>query len=62
MYLVYNTFATLHVSNDYLVHHQEFINLLYLQLSTNHANVPNCSVVRRLLLAKFTIVLCGKYY
>ena len=32
MYLFYNMFATLHVSKDYFVHHQEFINLLYLQL------------------------------
>ena len=46
MYLFYNIFATLHVSNDYLVPHQEFINLLYLQLCTNHAEVSNCSVLR----------------
>ena len=46
MYLFYNLFVTLHVSNDYFVHLQEFINLLYLQLCTNHANVPNCSVLR----------------
>ena len=46
MYLFYNLFVTLHVSNDYFVHHQEFINLLYLQLCTNHANVPNCSALR----------------
>ena len=32
MYLFYNLFATLHVSNDYFVHHQYFINLLYLLL------------------------------
>ena len=37
MYLFYNLCTTLHVSNDYLFHHQEFINLLYLQLCTNHA-------------------------
>ena len=35
IYLFYNLFATLHVSNDYSVHHQEFINLLYLQLCTS---------------------------
>jgi hypothetical protein len=46
MYLFYNLFATLHVSNDYFVHHQESINLLYLHLCRNHANVPNCSVLR----------------
>jgi hypothetical protein len=46
MYLFYILNATLHVSNDYFIHHQEFINLLYLQLCTNHENVPNCSVVR----------------
>ena len=46
MHLFYNIFATLHVSNDYFVHHQVFINLLYLQLCTNHANVPNCLVLR----------------
>ena len=46
MYLFYNLFATLHVSNVYFIHHQEFINLLYLQLCTNHANVPKCSVSR----------------
>ena len=39
MYLFYNLFATLHVSNDCFVHHQEFINLLYLQLCTTHTNV-----------------------
>ena len=32
MYLFYSLFATLHTSNDYLVHHQDFINLLYLLL------------------------------
>ena len=37
LYLFYNLSATLHVSNDYFVHHQEFINLLYLQLCTNPA-------------------------
>ena len=46
MHLFYNLFATLHVSNDYFVHHQVFINLLYLQLCTNRANVPNCLVLR----------------
>ena len=46
MYLFYNLLVTLHVSKDYFVHHQVFINLLYLQLCTNHANVPNCSVLR----------------
>ena len=46
MYLFYNLFATLHVSNDCFVHHQQFINLLYLQLCTNRANVPNCTVLR----------------
>ena len=53
MYLFYNLFvclfvclfvATVHVSNDSFVHHQEFINLLYVLLCTNRANVPNCSV------------------
>jgi len=38
MYLLYNLFANPRVSNGYFVHHQEFINLLYLQLGTNHAN------------------------
>jgi hypothetical protein len=33
MYLFYNLCTTLHVSNDYFVHH----NLLYLQLCTNHS-------------------------
>ena len=37
MYLFYNLFATLHVSNVHFVHHQEFINLLYLQFYTNRA-------------------------
>ena len=32
--------------DDCSVHHQEFINLLYLQLCTNRANVPNCTVLR----------------
>ena len=42
-YLFYNFCTTLHVSNDHFVHHQGFINLLYLQLCTNRADVPNCS-------------------
>ena len=46
MYLFYNLSTTLHVSNDYFIHRQEFINLLYLQLCTNHANVSNSSVLR----------------
>ena len=46
MYLFYNLFAALHVSNDCFARHQEFINLLYLQLCTNHANVSNCLVLR----------------
>ena len=46
MYLFYNICATLHVSKDYFVHYQEFINLLYLQLCTNRTNVSNCSVLR----------------
>ena len=38
---IYSTIfvETPHVSTDYFVHHQEFINLLYLQLCTNRANV-----------------------
>jgi hypothetical protein len=41
MYLFYNLFATPHVSNDHFIHHQEFINLLYLQLCLfyRHKNV-----------------------
>ena len=39
MYLFYNLFATLHISNDCFFHHQEFINLLYLKPCTNRANV-----------------------
>ena len=50
VYLFYNLCTTLHVSNDYFAHHQEFINLLYLQLCTNHANVSNCCSVLRLEL------------
>ena len=46
MYLFYNLFETLHVSNDYFVHHQEFINLLYLQLCTNRANVSKDTFAR----------------
>ena len=46
MYLFYNFCTILHVSNDHFVHRQEFINLLYLQLCTNRANVSNCSVLR----------------
>ena len=46
MYLFHNICTTLHVSNDRFIHHQEFINLLYMQLCTNHANVSNCSVLR----------------
>ena len=45
MYLFYNLFVTLRASNDHFVHYQEFINLLYLQLCTNRANVSNCSVL-----------------
>ena len=44
MYLFYNLCTNLHVSNDHFVHRQEFINLLYLQLCTNHANVHFCMV------------------
>ena len=43
---ILQSFATLHVSIDCFVHHQEFINLVYLELCTNHGNVPNCSVLR----------------
>jgi hypothetical protein len=39
MYLFYNLFETLYISKDYFVHHQAFINLLSLQLCTNHENV-----------------------
>ena len=46
IYLFYNLYTTLHVSNDHFIHHQKLINLLYLQLCTNRANVPNCSVLR----------------
>ena len=41
MYLFYNLFATLHVSNDYFVHHQEFINLLYLHRLYTAADTVN---------------------
>ena len=40
MYLFYNRFATLHVSNDYFIHHQEFIKVhlvgLFIQFVTTH--------------------------
>ena len=36
VYILQSFCATLHVSKDYFVNHQEFINLLYLQLCTNH--------------------------
>ena len=65
MYLFYNLSATLHVSNDYFLHHQEFTNLLYLQLCTNHANLPNCSVVlviktNHFLLYGANITICSQ--
>ena len=46
MYLFYNLFTALHVSNYHFVHPQEFINLLYQQLCINRANVSNCSVLQ----------------
>ena len=46
MYLFYNLCTTLHVSNYHFVHHQDFINLLYLQFCTKHSNVSNCSALR----------------
>ena len=44
-YLFYNFYATLRVSKDHFVHHQEFMIYCILQLCTNHANVSNCSVL-----------------
>ena len=41
MYLFYNLFVNLHVSKDYFVHHQEFINLLYLHLLYTTADTVN---------------------
>ena len=38
--------TTLHVSNDHFVYHQEFMIYCILQLGTNRANVPDCSVLR----------------
>ena len=46
MYLFYNFCTVLHVSNDHFVHHQEFMIYCILQLFTNHAHVPNWSVLR----------------
>ena len=45
MYLFYSLFEKLRVSNDHFDHHNEFINLLYLQRCTNDANVSNCLVL-----------------
>jgi hypothetical protein len=59
MYLFYNFCTNLHVSNDYFVHHQEFINLLYLQLCTNNPNVPNRSVLQLVPTVR-PITLTGK--
>ena len=41
LFILQSFFATLHVSDDYFVHHQEFINLLYLQLCTQLQNTVN---------------------
>ena len=51
MYLFYNLFTTLHVSDDYFFQHQEFINLLYLQLCTNSAETLTCAPLNRHLLS-----------
>jgi hypothetical protein len=47
MYLFYNIFVQLYMFRTTIfVHHQEFINVVYLHLCTKHANVPNWSVLQ----------------
>ena len=60
MYLFYNFCKTLHVSNDHFVRHQEFLIYCILQLRTNHANVPNCSVLHTESASCLFIYTIGK--
>ena len=50
MYLFYNFCATLRVSNDHFVHHQEFMIYCILQPCTNRANMSRhvCMVCTQL--------------